>query len=147
MDKKDEKILNLLTKNVRPRYSHIAKEMKMTENAVKYRIKKMENAGIIKSYFPELSSKKLGKMLTVIFLLNIEPQKLAESLKILKSYKELTWIDRCSGEFSLHCKGYFNTNEDMLEFMDKKLLKEVPVTAWKEFVVLKPIKEKFFGIE
>ncbi|MBN2477869.1 winged helix-turn-helix transcriptional regulator, partial [Candidatus Micrarchaeota archaeon] len=50
MDKKDEIILNILLKNSRTPATEIASVIGITETAVRKRIKKLEDTGIIKSY-------------------------------------------------------------------------------------------------
>ena len=51
MDKLDEKIIELLTTDARMTYKQIAEQVKLTSPAVKTRITKLEEAGIIKGNF------------------------------------------------------------------------------------------------
>ena len=147
MNKKDLKILKIMKDNVRMPYSKIAKRMGMTENAVKYRIKKMEKAGVIKGYFMNLSSKMLGKEKRVIFQMNVKPAQFSNSIKILEGYKEIAEIYRCSGQYSIICTGFFKDEEDLVNFLDRRLLKELPVTTWVEHIILMPYKETFFNVD
>ena len=147
MNKKDLKILNILKKNVRQPYSKIAKELGMTENAIKYRIKKMEKEEIIKGYFMDLASKAFGKNMRVMLMINVSPSEVLSSIKKLLSYQEISKVYRCAGQYSLLCSGFFKGKEDFVKFMDTKLLAELPVTNWTEYIILQPYKETFFHPE
>lgn len=145
MDKKDLKILKNLHKNIRPSYSKISKELGITENAVKYRINKLTKSGVVKGYFADIASHALGINIRVIFMLNVKSHDYNNSINKLKSYPEIAKIYRCSGTYSLICTGFFSDNEELVRFLDRKLLKELPVSTWIEHIVLKPYKETFFG--
>lgn len=56
----DLKILKILSQNSRAEYTEIAEKLNMTANAIKYRLKKLENNGIIKGYTIPIDYKKLG---------------------------------------------------------------------------------------
>jgi DNA-binding Lrp family transcriptional regulator len=60
MDKLDWKILNVLDWNGREPINRIAKKVRSNKDVVAYRIKKLEEQGIIKRYFPILDMQKLG---------------------------------------------------------------------------------------
>lgn len=60
IDKIDLKILKILSENSREEYSEISKKLNMTANAIKYRIKNLEESGIISYYTISVDIKKLG---------------------------------------------------------------------------------------
>ena len=60
MDKLDWKILQLLDWNGREPVNKIAKAARSNKDVVAYRIKRLEENGIIKRYFPVLDMCKLG---------------------------------------------------------------------------------------
>ena len=60
IDKTDLKILKLLSLNSRIEYSELSKKLNMTANAIKYRIKSLENSGIISYYTISVDVRKLG---------------------------------------------------------------------------------------
>src|SRR3989338_7679730 len=111
MDRKNIEMLKILNKNARTPVSVIARAIGLTENAVKYRIERLEKGGYIKGYRPSLSSKKFGKNLNVVFLINVKPDSVVESMKILAKYRELTKVYRCAGQYSIVCVGFFSDDE------------------------------------
>ena len=60
IDKTDLKILKLLNDNSRIEYSEMSKKLKLSANAIKYRIKNLEKAGVIKGYTISADIKGLG---------------------------------------------------------------------------------------
>lgn len=60
LDELDKKILEVISDNSDKNFVEIAKEVNSTWDVVRYRLKHMENAGIILDYFPEINLAKLG---------------------------------------------------------------------------------------
>ena len=60
LTKKDFEILEILRNNSRVEYIELSRKLNLTGNAIKYRIKNMENLGIIYSYTIAIDYAKLG---------------------------------------------------------------------------------------
>ena len=60
LDDKDKRILNLLQENSRLSYTEIANELKISEATVRYRVKKLTDAGIISKFTVLLDPRKIG---------------------------------------------------------------------------------------
>lgn len=96
IDKTDLRILNLMTNNSRVEYKEISSKLRLTGNAIKYRIKNLEKSGIIKGYTISLDMRKLGYELYNIQLKltgnKKEPelkQFLRQNSKVIYFYKYL----------------------------------------------------------
>lgn len=146
LDKKDLRILRILDADVRQPISTIAQQLRLTENAVRYRIERLKTKGYLKGYALKLSSSHFGKNIQVVFSINVRPDSLASALKKLANYDEFTKVYRSSGEYSIVCIGFFNDSEHLEEFLNKKMLVEIPVTEWAEHIVLKRYKNDEFNI-
>jgi len=147
LDKKDLHLLQILDKDVRISIATIAPQLELTENAIRYRIERLKTKGYLKGYSLKLSSSHFGKNIQVVFSINVRPDSLALSLNKLTGYNELTKVYRSSGEYSIVCIGFFNDNEHLEEFLNKKMLVEIPVTDWAEHIVLKRYKNDEFNIK
>ena len=146
-DKKDLNILRMLDADVRVSIAAIAKRLRITENAIRYRIERLKARGLIKGYSLRLSPSSFGKHIQVVFSINVRPDSLSSSLKKLAHYNEFTKVYRCSGESSIICIGFFNDNEHLENFLDRKMLVEIPVTSWAEHIVLKRYKNDEFNVK
>lgn len=81
MDKKDEKILELLRENSKLTTNQISKKLLIPITTVHNRIKKLEKEGIIKKYTVEFDNKKLGKNLAAFIHITVD-YKLLKEMKI-----------------------------------------------------------------
>ena len=72
MDRIDIRILNCLKKNSRENASVIGEKVNMSVSAVIERIRKLENAGIIRQYTVVLDPKQIGKDLSALISVGIE---------------------------------------------------------------------------
>ncbi len=146
LDKKDTTILQMLDSNTRVPVAAIAQQLRLTENAVRYRMKRLKARGYLKGYSLKLSASHFGKNIQVVFSINVRPDSLANSLRKLAHYPEFTKVYRCSGEYSIICIGFFDDNGHLEEFLNKKMLIEIPVTDWAEHIALKRYKDDEFSI-
>lgn len=78
MDKKDEKILELLRENSKLTTHQISKKTLIPITTVHNRIKKLEKEGIIKKYTLELDNKKLGKNVAAYIQITVDYKLLKE---------------------------------------------------------------------
>lgn len=70
MDKIDKKIIEILKKNAREKYVRIAKEVNLTEGAIRQRVNKMISRDIIKRFTVDL-----GTTIEAIVLIKTDPLK------------------------------------------------------------------------
>ena len=79
MDKLDYRILNILKENGRETASDISKAIHLSVSAVLDRIKKMEEAGIIKGYTVRVDAKALGNDVTALMEISLEHPRFHDS--------------------------------------------------------------------
>ena len=71
LDDKDQRILSALTDNARASYSTIAKQVNLSAPAVKERMQKLEDAGIITGYHVAINPQQLGKHIGAFILVAV----------------------------------------------------------------------------
>jgi len=98
LDVKDKKILSLLAQNARTPHTLIAKGVGLSRDAVSYRIKNLENRGVIQGYRTVVDISKFGYDAYHIFLQLSQPSKEAERL-LIKKFKDYPFI-RAAIKFS-----------------------------------------------
>lgn len=118
MDKKDSFILKELDNNSRQPYSLIAKKVKLSKDAVKYRINKLVESGVIKGFRTIINIGKLGYVPVrfLIKLKGVSPEKEQEIIEFFKSSKYLGWIVSVEGYWDINTYFYFKTTNQMAEF-------------------------------
>jgi DNA-binding Lrp family transcriptional regulator len=123
LDLKDKKILFELDTNSRQTYQEIAKKVRLSKDAVFYRIKRLEKEGIVQRYQTLIDVGKLGFISFRIFykLQNTTSQIEEDIINFLKNHKIVVWM--------VTIEGYWDINTWILckEISELELF-------WKEFI-------------
>ena len=98
MDKKDKLILFELLQDCRQPLSKIAKAVKLPQQTVSYRIKKLEDSGVIKKYAVNINYPKLGYSRHSLYL----DIKGVSAMRVDKYLEEITDIKEVSCCYMLH---------------------------------------------
>ena len=87
VDDLDKEILKTLIQDSRASYAELGRQINLSPAAVRDRVLKLEDLGIIKKYTIELNQKLLGNDLEVIILVKVFHGKLKSFLKMWRSPK------------------------------------------------------------
>jgi DNA-binding Lrp family transcriptional regulator len=146
LDATDKKIIKMLQDNSRIRISEIARKIgNMTENAIRYRIDKLESEGYISAYTIRLNRKMFGKDITAIFYLNVLPENIKRAVDQLKSMDSLTEIYLTTGTYSIIAMGYFEDRNEVTKFITDNL-KKIKMIDYEVNTVLDRIKHELYAI-
>src|SRR6187549_1823929 len=107
IDEKDLAILKLLQHNARITVKEIADKVHLSTTPVHERIKRMEEAGVIKQYATLLDHSKVRKGLMVICYVSLKQHNKNAGLKFIKTIQNMPEIIECyniSGEFDFMLK-------------------------------------------
>lgn len=130
IDKIDRKILYELDKNCRINNQQLAKKVKRSREAVKYRIQQLINKGIITKFTASINPHKMGYKLFKIYLQlrNIQDER-KKLIDYLMNLGRVYWMGECDGEWDL-IFGIFA--KDDIEFYK---LKNDIITKFKHIIV------------
>jgi len=103
IDKKDKDILYSLDFNARDSFSSLAKKVKISKEALLYRIKRLEREEVITGYFIIPNTPKLGLVSYKILLKyqNLPIDKEKAMLHFLEKSKEVGWIIKTEGSYDM----------------------------------------------
>ncbi len=107
LDEKDILILRLLQQNARITVKEIAVEVHLSTTPVHERIKKMEEAGVIRQYATLVDPARVGRGLTVICYVSLKEHNKRTGARFIKVIHELNEVLECyniSGEFDFMLK-------------------------------------------
>jgi Lrp/AsnC family transcriptional regulator for asnA, asnC and gidA len=105
LDEIDHQILDLLIDNTRTAFTDIAKKLLISAGTVHVRVKKMEDAGIIKGSSLTLDYKQLGY--TFIAYIGIFLEKTHQTKFVLKNLEAVPFVTVAhitTGKFNIFCK-------------------------------------------
>jgi len=115
MDEIDKKIISILRKNSRTSITSIAKEIKLTEGAVRYRINEMLKKGDIKSFTIETREK-----IEAIVLVSTKPEIETEEVsKVIKTIPDVTNVYEVSGDYDIICMVKRESVRDVNDTIEK----------------------------
>ena len=139
LDKKDKKILYELYKNARIPVSVIAKKVELSKDTIKYRIRRMEKAGLILGYTTVVNLNRFGFHWNILLLQtkfdNAEQEK--KFIEFLQSSKNVLKVMKCSGKWDYQIDVVYVSFLELDEIVNgiKKL------TLLLDFSVLNCLKE------
>lgn len=139
-DKLDLKILNVLSRNARKPFLEIARECNVSGAAIHQRIQKLMAAGIIKGFESIINHEAVGyeTCAYIGFFLN-DPSKFSDVVERLNEIPEVVECHYTTGKYDIFIKVYARNNEDLLDFIHKKLQ---PIGVGRTETIIS-FKEKF----
>ena len=107
LDHLDKQILNLLIKDAREPFTEIAKKLNVSGGTVHFRVKKLEEAGVINGSNLNISPEKLGYDIVAYLGINMKNSQLDKAgIEALKSVPEIVELNITTGEYTLLAKIY-----------------------------------------
>lgn len=120
IDQVDGHILAILQENCKLPLVKIGERVGLSAPSVIDRIKKLEEAGIIKSYTAVLDSKRLGKDITSFIGVSINHPKLISQFEgEIDRFAEIQECHHVTGEYTLLLKVKANSTSDLEELIRK----------------------------
>ena len=102
LDRKDRQILFQLDLDARQPNSAIARKVRASKEVVGYRIRRMEELGVVQGYYALVDMTKLGYLNARIFikLKNSGPAEEAETIAYFEKNPRCWWVNSISGSFT-----------------------------------------------
>jgi Lrp/AsnC family transcriptional regulator for asnA, asnC and gidA len=143
LDDKDKKLLNILQENGRASYSQLAGELDLSEATIRYRVKKLVDAGIIKKFTVLLNPKKIGYSTTGILMVKLMPDFFEQASKEISDLPEAHHVFQNTGEYDImavvqaHDLGHLSDIRKRVEMI--KGVREVSLSATTHLIKIKTI--------
>ncbi|TKI57758.1 Lrp/AsnC family transcriptional regulator [Brevibacillus antibioticus] len=117
VDQIDYKIMSLLHENSRIPFAELGRIIGMTQPAVKERVRRLEEQGIITGYHASISQEKLGKHTTAFVM--FRTKQCAAFIDFCKQSPEVTDMYRISGEYNYMLKVVTRSTEELVAFSER----------------------------
>lgn len=117
LDETDRAILRLLQADARIPFSEIAREIEMSSATVHDRVKRMEEAGIIRGYHADVDPKAVGYGISAIVGLRVEQGREEEALDRLAELDGVQELDLTTGEWDIVMRVYAENTQELRELM------------------------------
>ena len=103
-DKIDNKIIQILLEDGRTSFSNIAKEVNLTDVAIKKRVERLKRKGIINSISADLNFRTLGYENPILVQIRSEISKNKDVLKKLKELDYVIELYQVLGKYNIFAK-------------------------------------------
>lgn len=136
LDETDRAILRLLQSDARIPFSEIAREIEMSSATVHDRVKRMEEAGVIRGYHADVDPKAVGYGITAIVGLRVEQGREEEALDRLAELDGVQELDLTTGEWDIVMRVYAENTEALRELMFDRVAEMEGFSRSQTMVVL-----------
>lgn len=91
----------MLQSDARTSFARIARESKVSEATVRFRVKKLIKSGVIIRFVALLNPRKIGLPVTAIIMAKVDPTLLEEAFEQLASFNETHHVFQSTGEYDI----------------------------------------------
>ncbi len=121
MDEIDKKILQILQENDKVRYQEIGKKLDIGASTVHYRIKKLSENGVIKSFSAIIDPKVVGYDTTAWLGLSVDPTKMDQIAQKLAEYDEVQIVTTATGDHDLLVQIIARDEKELWRFINENI--------------------------
>jgi DNA-binding Lrp family transcriptional regulator len=140
MDSTDMKILSILQDDSRKSFVELAEELDLSETAVRNRVSKLTEKGVIKRFTVQLDLDKIGKPISSIVCVRIGGEIGPIAASGLMDIEAITEIYTVTGEYDLILKVLCKSIEDLERVVEK--IRALDFTKeTNTFVILHKVKD------
>lgn len=120
-DEIDRRIIQYLSTNGRASYTEIAEFMKLTPAAIRYRLTRLIDCGVIKNFKPLIDKRLYNLDISAYFMINLESNKYTDEVVAkLEQLTEITQISVLTSNPNILCNG-FTQNMDLFSMLLAKI--------------------------
>lgn len=112
-------LLKILKENARTPFLRMARQLHVTETAIRKRVRKLEEEGVIIRYTIDVDFKKLGYDVHAFIGIDTRPESLISVIKSLKELDDIASLYSTSGDHMLIAECWFKSNSDFMNFVEK----------------------------
>jgi len=119
LDAIDRKILTRLVANARTTTAELARAVGLSAPSVAERVRRLEDAGVIRGYTAEIAPEAIGLPVSVWLRIRPVPGQLETVVEILRSIPEITECDRVTGEDCFLPRAHLASVAEMERIIDR----------------------------
>lgn len=136
LDETDREILRALQRDARTPFSEIARQIDMSSATVHDRVKRMEEAGVIRGYHADVDPQAVGLGVSAVVGLRVEQGREEEAIDRLREVDGVQEVMLTTGEWDVLMRVYAPTTDDLRELMFERVAQMEGFSRSQTMVVL-----------
>ncbi len=132
-------LVKLLRENSRISYVDLAKHFGVSETAVRKRIRKLEEEGVIRRYTADIDPKKIGLNIDSLIGIDTKPERYIQTIETLKEMKEVITLCSSSGDHMILMECWFENSKELAKFV-RSLERMEEITRICPAIIIEKIK-------
>ncbi len=113
----DLDLVNGLRENSRVTFTELARQFGVTETAVRKRVRKLEESGVIRKYTIEVDMRKLGFQVRATIGIDTKPENYLRTIDALKRMRTVSCLCSSSGDHMMMVDSWFRDTEELSKFV------------------------------
>ena len=148
LDDLDRQILAILMRNAKKPYTDIAKELSVSGGTIHVRMKKLEDAGIVKGYNLEVDHSKLGYDICAFLGIYLDKSSLYESVAAkLEDIPEVVSAHYTTGLYNIFTKIICRDTNHLRDVLHDKIQNIAGIQRTETFISLQESIDRPIAIE
>ncbi len=135
----DIDLIKELKKNARVSFTELARKYGVSEAAIRKKVNKLTNKGIIKRFTLELDMKKIGYDVEALIGVDTLPEKLMSVIDDLKEDEAIENLYASAGDHMILVHIYFKSDEELRKYV-RNLESKEGITKVCPAIILSKIK-------
>lgn len=115
----NDQLLDKLTEDSSRTWKELAQELSISDTAIRKRVKKLREEGVIKRFTIEIDQRKLGYELTSFIGFDTQAELYVDILEEIKTWKEVRSIFQTSLDHDFLMECWFKNNDDLTAFIGR----------------------------
>jgi len=110
-------LIRELMKNSRIPYSELSRKFGVSETAIRKRVKRLKEEGVIRKFTVDVNPRKLGFEVVAIVGIDVRPERYVAIIEALKSKEEVVGLYTASGDHMIIAECWFRDSEEFSKFI------------------------------
>ena len=115
----DFHILEMLRENSRTSFVKIGEDIGVTEAAIRKRVKKFQEKGIIRRFTIDINPKRMGLEMDALIGIDTTPESYMKVIEKVKSIDQIISVYSCSGDHMILIQVWLKNSDALSEFTKK----------------------------
>ncbi|MBN2330600.1 MAG: Lrp/AsnC family transcriptional regulator [Candidatus Aenigmarchaeota archaeon] len=112
-------LLLALRENSRTPFVGLAKRFGVSETAIRKRVRKLEQDGVIKKYTIEVDTRKIGYDIDALIGVDTRPEDYMDALEKMRKMKDVKCMCSSSGDHMILLECWFHGSAELTMFLKK----------------------------